>query len=163
MIAFLLSLALAAPPEPPAVVKAETDVGLEAKFRQTEGWLGADGSFSVPLSETRTAWLFSDTWIGKIEGGKRKPTGLVNNTVGIQEGAGADMKVTFAIQKDEDGKHDGDLRPARRQGLVLALRRPSRRRQTPRLPAANGETRHRRRVRVQRDGSVARHGVEPRR
>jgi hypothetical protein len=96
---------LAAPPAPPAVAKAETDSALESRFRQKEGWLGADGSFSVPLSETRTAWLFSDTWVGTIEGGKRKPTGLVNNSVGIEEGTGADRKVAFAIQRDALGKH----------------------------------------------------------
>jgi Domain of unknown function (DUF4185) len=105
--ALLVLISIAAPPAPPAVAKAETDSALEAKFRQTEGWIGADGAFSVPLSETRTAWLFSDTWVGKIEDGKRKPVGLVNNTVGIQEGAGAgaDMKVTFAIGQDGKGKH----------------------------------------------------------
>jgi hypothetical protein len=96
---------LAAPPEPPAVIKAATAAELEAKFRQTEGWLGADGAFSVPLSDTRAVWLFSDTWVGSIKDGKRRPTGLVNNTVGVQEGTGADMKISFAIAKDKDGKH----------------------------------------------------------
>ena len=31
------------------------------------------------------AWLFSDTWIGKVRDGKREEATLVNNTVGIQK------------------------------------------------------------------------------
>jgi len=102
---------LAAPPEPPRVANAATARELEAKFRRTEGWLGADGAFSVPLSDSRALWLFSDTWVGSIAGGKRKPVGLVNNTVGVQDGAGAGMQVTFAIQRDVLGKHQAIFVP----------------------------------------------------
>jgi uncharacterized protein DUF4185 len=109
--ALILYLALAAPPEPLSVEKAETAGDLEAKFRRTDGWIGADGAFSEPLSDTRAVWLFSDTWVGTIEGGKRKPVGLVNNSVGVQDGAGADMKVTFAIQRDALGKHQAIFVP----------------------------------------------------
>ena len=102
--ALILVVSLAAPPEPPTVVKAEPAPELEAKFRRTEGWIGADGAFSVPLSDKRTLWLFSDTWVGSIRDGKRKPEAMVNNSVGVQEGNGADAKITFAIAKGKDGK-----------------------------------------------------------
>lgn len=107
----LLLICSTAPPEPPSVVKAETARELEAKFRQTDGWLGADGAFSAPLSETRTAWLFSDTWVGAVRDGKRKPVALVNNSVAIEERNGADMTVTFAIQRDALGKHQAIFVP----------------------------------------------------
>lgn len=89
----------------PAVAKAEPAPDLDKLFRRTDGWIGADGAFSVPLPEKRTLWLFSDTWVGSIRDGKRKPETMVNNTVGVQEGSGADAKITFAIQKGDDGKH----------------------------------------------------------
>jgi hypothetical protein len=109
--ALFLALAAGVPVDPPAagslpqVVKAEPDAKLNAKFRQTDGWLGADGSFSVRVSDTRTLWLFSDTWVGTVRDGKRKPETMVNNTVGVMDGAGAGAKVSFHIQKDDRGKH----------------------------------------------------------
>lgn len=88
---------------PPSVEKAEPAADLDKLFRRTEGWIGADGAFSVPLSDTRTLWLFSDTWVGSIHDGKRKDAAIVNNTVGVQVGNGADAKITYAIQADDEG------------------------------------------------------------
>ena len=94
----LLSFSLASPPELPTVVSAEPAAELNAKFRRTEGWVGADGAYSVPISDTKTLWLFSDTFVGSIRDGKRTGVAMVNNTVGIQEG----NKLTFAIKKTGD-------------------------------------------------------------
>ena len=75
--------------EPPAVVKAEPLPAWDAKFRRTDGWIGGDGAYSVPISPTRNLWLFSDTWIGKVRNGKRTDLAMVNNTVGVQDGRGS--------------------------------------------------------------------------
>lgn len=101
--ALLLLSCLGAPPEPPSVVKAEPDVALNAKFRPKDGWVGGDGAFSVPLSDKRALWLFSDTWVGSVRDGKRKDVTMVNNTVGVQDGSGDDAKLSFFVQK-ADGK-----------------------------------------------------------
>ena len=103
--AIVLLTCLAAPPTPPAVAKAEPAADLDKLFRRTDGWIGGDGAFSVPLSDARTLWLFSDTWVGSVRDGKRRDVTMVNNTVGVQEGNGADAKITFAIRKGDDGKH----------------------------------------------------------
>lgn len=100
----LLSGVGAAPEPPPTVVKAEPDAELTAKFRRTDGWVGGDGAFSVSLGDGRALWLFSDTWVGAVRAGKREKVAMVNNTIGVEEGKGADRKLTFAIQKDENGK-----------------------------------------------------------
>ncbi len=84
--------------------KAEPDEKLNAKFRRTDGWVGGDGAFSVPLSDKRALWLFSDTWVGTVRDGKRKDVTMVNNTVGVQDGSGPDAKFTFFVQKGDDGK-----------------------------------------------------------
>ncbi len=85
-------------------MKAEPDAKFTATFRRTDGWVGGDGAFSVALSDTRALWLFSDTWVGCVRDGKRKDVAMVNNTVGVQEGNGADAKLTFAVQKGSNGK-----------------------------------------------------------
>lgn len=51
-------------------------------FARREGWTGGDGMFTVPLGDDTTLWLFSDTWIGKVEDGGHAPgSRLVNNSV----------------------------------------------------------------------------------
>ena len=102
--AVVLAVALAAPPELPAVVSAEPAAELNAKFRRTDGWVGADGAYSVALSDQKFLWLFSDTLVGSINDGKRKLQTLVNNSVGVQAGRGADFTTSFAIRKTADGK-----------------------------------------------------------
>jgi len=114
--ALLLLIGLAAPPSSPTVVKAEPAAELEAKFRQSEGWIGADGAYSVPLTDKRTLWLFSDTWVGSIRDEKRKPIGLANNSIGIEDGRGAEMKLSFAIRKDADGKPKAIFAPPDGEG-----------------------------------------------
>jgi hypothetical protein len=107
--ALFLLCAAGGPVDPPAagplpvIVKAEPDAKLNALFRQKDGWVGGDGAFSVQLSDTRMLWLFSDTWVGSVRDGKRKDVRMVNNTVGVQDGAGADIKLTFFVQQ-KDGK-----------------------------------------------------------
>ena len=103
-LAFALLTNVAAPPAPPSVVSALPDAALTAKFRRADGWVGGDGAFSVPLADARTVWLFSDTWVGSVRDGKRKNVTLVNNTVGVQAGSGADAKLTYFVQKNAGGK-----------------------------------------------------------
>lgn len=63
-----------------AVESAKPLPELTRKLEQTRGWTGGDGAASVRLSDKRALWLFADTWIGKIENGRRKEMRMVNNT-----------------------------------------------------------------------------------
>ena len=74
---------------------------LDAWFNSAEGWLGADGIYSVTLAGDRTAWLFSDTWTGVIKEGRRTQPRMINNSVGITEGPGP---ARFYFATDKDGK-----------------------------------------------------------
>jgi hypothetical protein len=67
--------------------------------------------FSVTLSNQRTLWLFSDTWVGTVRDGKRKDVTMVNNTIGVQDGSSPGLKLTFAIQKGESGKPTARFTP----------------------------------------------------
>lgn len=55
------------------------------KFHRTSGWSGADGTYSIPVGD-RTLWMFSDTFIGEVEDGRRTDFVMVNNSLVMQEG-----------------------------------------------------------------------------
>jgi hypothetical protein len=99
---------------PPVVKSAAPAPDLDALFDRTEGWIGADGAYSVAWSPRRTLWLFSDTWVGKIRDGRRTEATMVNNTVGVQEGAGG--RVTFSIARRPDGRPAALIVPADGRG-----------------------------------------------
>src|SRR5262245_40490953 len=48
--------------KPVSFGQAQPDEKLNRLFERTSGWIGADGAFSVSLSDDRSLWLFSDTW-----------------------------------------------------------------------------------------------------
>ena len=66
-------------------------------FERTDGWIGADGAYSVAFSPKRTLWLFSDTWVGKIRNGRRTDATIVNNSVGVQEGIGKRVPTALPV------------------------------------------------------------------
>jgi hypothetical protein len=80
-----LGLFLLMAPEPPFEVgSAQPLPALTQRFYHTEGWTGSDAAYSIPLGDGRLLWLFGDTWIGKIEGGKRVGPRMINNSAAIQ-------------------------------------------------------------------------------
>lgn len=99
----------------PTVLSAEPDETWNARFRSTQGWVGGDGAYSVPLSEKKTLWLFSDTFVGSIRNGHRTNVTMVNNTVGIQTVRGRDTAVEFAIRR-VNGKPQAMLAPPEGSG-----------------------------------------------
>src|SRR5262245_58110909 len=87
---------------PPVVESAAPAPDLDALFDRADGWIGADGAYSVALSPRRTLWLFSDTWVGTIRDGRRTDATIVNNTVGVQAGVGE--RVTYSMARGPDDK-----------------------------------------------------------
>jgi hypothetical protein len=53
-----------------------------------KGWTGGDSTYSVPLSGGRTAWIFSDTFLGPVnpDGSRPTTTPFINNSFVIQRG-----------------------------------------------------------------------------
>ncbi|MEQ8223464.1 MAG: DUF5005 domain-containing protein [Candidatus Eremiobacterota bacterium] len=70
------------------IFPAERDKDYDRAFSGKSGWTGADGTYSIPLSDGRTIWLFGDTFIGEVDhSGKRsEKTVIINNSIAIQEG-----------------------------------------------------------------------------
>jgi hypothetical protein len=42
------------------------DATWDRVFRRSQGWIGADGAYSVPLRGPWSGWLFSDTFVGSV-------------------------------------------------------------------------------------------------
>lgn len=73
-----------------------------ALFHRTDGWTGADASYSIPLSGdertgtagmTRTLFSFGDTFIGRVDpatGHRDKTTVMVNNSLALLDGGAPD-------------------------------------------------------------------------
>ena len=61
------------------------DVEWDAVFSRTEGWTGGDVAGTIDLGDGRTVWVFGDSWIGKVSGGKHAPgSHMINNAIGVQ-------------------------------------------------------------------------------
>ncbi|MFH1618554.1 MAG: hypothetical protein ABIG11_01465 [bacterium] len=88
---------VSAPDAPVRVVSVEKADDYNALFRaRPEGWLGADGIYSVPLSPSKTVWLFGDTLIGAISQGRRRMDAFINNSIAIESRVpGQASKVEF--------------------------------------------------------------------
>ena len=83
-------------------------------FYRHSGWFGADGVFSIPLSgvdqvgnagNRETLLLFSDTYIGEVDGDTPRPGNvMVNNTVALVKGRSAHPdSIQFFYKKDKNG------------------------------------------------------------
>ena len=66
--------------------KSRTPISQNCKpeFPFQNGWLGGDGDASVPLNQTTTLFIFSDTYVGNKDQKSRRETGMVSNTLAIE-------------------------------------------------------------------------------
>ncbi len=53
-------------------------------FQRTNGWLGADVAYSVPLDADKTLWIFGDTFVGRIHDGKRTQTKMIHSSIAVE-------------------------------------------------------------------------------
>jgi hypothetical protein len=82
-------------------------------FYNEKGWTGADGVYSVPISDKLILWMFSDTWIGDIIDGMHKNATIVNNSIGLQQGKDlSTASVRFFWGTSNEGKPAAFIRPA---------------------------------------------------
>ncbi|HZZ39299.1 MAG TPA: hypothetical protein VFE06_09215 [Acidobacteriaceae bacterium] len=57
---------------------------ISSGFPYQQGWLGADGAYSVPLGNRRSLWFFDDSFIGAADQTSRlQPTRFIHNSIGI--------------------------------------------------------------------------------
>jgi hypothetical protein len=92
------------------VVDAAPLNSLSRQFQQTAGWTGADGAHSIPISPKATLWTFADTFIGRIEQGRRVGARLINNSFAWQT-LPADAAPLRFFWRVTDGQPAAVLRP----------------------------------------------------
>ena len=121
----LLVIFLSLPGQPVSAFEFSIEQAPEwtALFDRTQGWTGADGIYSIPLSgnespgssdAAHTAWVFGDTFIGSVDAdGKRLAgTTLVNNAVALMYGSTpVDENTQFYWAQDADGNPDAVFIP----------------------------------------------------
>lgn len=88
---------------------------LDALFQRTEGWIGADGDYSIRLDHNRVLWLFSDTFVGSVVGGRRVDTTMINNSAAIQR-QGANDFVEFFYKADPSSVPQSFVTPDEAEG-----------------------------------------------
>jgi len=78
-------------------------------FNRTDGWFGGDGIYSIvlngkessPPKAKKTLFIFSDSMIGKVNGGKMEPNAvMIHNAVAVLDGNEPDPnKISFSWKK----------------------------------------------------------------
>jgi hypothetical protein len=98
-------------------IKAEVLSQYDALFARYAGWTGADGDYSVALSDKVTLWLYSDTWVGKVRANRHVDSTMINNSVALQHGKDPrTATVKFFYGKVKNGKPTALIIPADGQG-----------------------------------------------
>jgi len=77
----------------PASPTAPTSSGY---FPYQQGWLGADGAYSIPLGAGRSLWLFADTFVGAASARTRtQANGFIHNTIAISTCSGSNCSFQY--------------------------------------------------------------------
>ena len=115
IIFFLLLLVTACVSQPR--ISVEELPQYDSFFDRRKGWTGADGAYSLPLSDDLTLWLFGDTWMGDIRDGEHVNATIVNNTVAIQRGLSpSKASVKFYSGRTPAGRPGAFIRPVDGRG-----------------------------------------------
>lgn len=86
-------------------------------FATTSGWTGADGAYSIALTDKKILWLYGDTWVGKIRNNKHVDAVLINNSLAIQNGTNPKKaSVNYFFNKADEGNPKAFLKPTDGKG-----------------------------------------------
>ncbi len=70
--------------------------GQQQMFPYAQGWLGADGAYSVSLGNSKSLWFFDDTFVGPSSATSRtQSTGFIHNSVGISNCTGTNCTFQY--------------------------------------------------------------------
>jgi len=100
----LLLLLLFTACQTPPRFTAEPLPRYDAAFDRTSGWTGGDGAYTVALGRDRVLWLFGDTFVGRVQAGRRVGSTLINNSAALQAGAEPSQdSLRFVFRRLPDG------------------------------------------------------------
>jgi len=65
-------------------------------FPYQQGWLGADGAYSIPIGAGQSLWIFADTFVGATTATSRtQATGFIHNTIAISTCSGTNCTFQY--------------------------------------------------------------------
>jgi hypothetical protein len=65
-------------------------------FPYQQGWLGADGAYSIPIANGQSLWIFADTFVGPSTATSRtQSTGFIHNTIAISTCSGTNCTFQY--------------------------------------------------------------------
>ncbi len=65
-------------------------------FPYQQGWLGADGAYSVPIGTGQSLWIFADTFIGPSSATSRaQANGFIHNSIAISSCSGSNCTFNY--------------------------------------------------------------------
>ena len=98
-------------------LKVEPLPRYDAAFERTSGWTGGDGAYSMALGGKRVLWMFGDTFVGRVQDGRRVDSRLINNSAAIQSGREpSDASLDFIYRTLSNGNPAAFLQPANGAG-----------------------------------------------
>lgn len=103
-------------PPPLRVIDVQPDEAMNRRFAGTDGWIGADGVYSIPLPDQSVLWVFGDTLVGKIRDGKRRDFVMVNQSFARQTGREPENKTRLFVQQDRQGQPVSFVTPDNQPG-----------------------------------------------
>ena len=71
---------------------------LARAFHTDSAWSGGDGAYSISLGKDRTLWIFGDSFIGTISGGRRLNNVMIHNAIALQDQKSGKMSFYWAKQ-----------------------------------------------------------------
>lgn len=88
---------------------------------QTNGWLGADAAYSIPLHDGRDVWIFGDTLYGKKRVINNKVPQMVRNSLGISTCKDGRWHLHYVIRKSAKGVPQSFFAPQHPHSWYWAL------------------------------------------
>jgi hypothetical protein len=70
----------------------------------SQGWLGADAAYSIPLPDGRDVWIFGDTLFGEQRAVHGNIPTMVRNSIGVSTCQHGRWKMDYVIKKDAQGQ-----------------------------------------------------------
>ncbi len=70
-------------------------------FPLQDGWLGGDGVYSIPLSDTDSLWLFGDSFIGDGTADTRKDAALISNSLALSRCIEGEWTISYHWKKND--------------------------------------------------------------
>jgi hypothetical protein len=64
-------------------------------FPYDDGWLGGDAAYSIRLSDTKSVWLFGDSFVGNPGQKTRSGSKMVSNTIAVSSCANGSWRVRY--------------------------------------------------------------------